>query len=248
MTHFDMGISEAENGRFGEIWQTLSCLDIGDKIVEKPGTGNPSYLSWGDGWGLLMQHYPGAKFKFHRSDKRYEGDEVFEALDGSAEVRCTVSIIGCSREMWLPVMDHKFNAIVDPDAREVSDAKMRCLVKCLALFGLGHSLYAKAKEDVPDESRTPRDRGASRGNSRGGAKGTGRGQDTRSRPSQQSKPLGDKISDETALALIREATSLGQLEDRYDDQVAEAKKRGDQPLLDKLFAEYDRRAGELERK
>jgi hypothetical protein len=142
--------------KYGAIWRTLTGIDLSGIIIKKPTAGAPEYLSWGDAWGLVMQNYPGASFRFHRSDKRYEGDEVFEALNGSAEVRCTVCIDGVTREMWLPVMDHKFKAVVDPDARDVSDAKMRCLVKCLALFGLGHSLYAKAKEDIPDENRPAR--------------------------------------------------------------------------------------------
>ena len=168
--------------QYGAIWDKLSALNIEDKVVEKPGKGNPSYLSWGDAWGLLMQHYPAASYRFHRSDKRYEGDEVFEALDGSAEVRCTIAINGVSREMWLPVMDHKFDAIRDPSARDVSDAKMRCLVKCLALFGLGHRLYAKAKEDVPDENRPARGGGATRRGGSTGARGEGR-EAAQSRPS-----------------------------------------------------------------
>jgi hypothetical protein len=53
----------------------------------------------------------------------------------------------CHRMMWLPVMDHRNNAIKNPDARKISDTKMRCLVKCLAMFGLGHYIYAG--EDVP---------------------------------------------------------------------------------------------------
>ena len=48
---------------------------------------------------------------------------------------------------WLPVMDNRNNAIVAPNARDISDAKMRCLVKTLALFGLGHYIYAG--EDLP---------------------------------------------------------------------------------------------------
>lgn len=232
---------------FGTIWAALSALDISAKVVEKPGTGNPSYLSWGDAWGLLMGAYPNADYRFHQSNRRYTGDEVFEALDGSAEVRCTVTIEGLSREMWLPVMDHKFNAIVDPDAREVSDAKMRCLVKCFALFGLGHSLYAKAKEDVPDESRQPRERG-NRG-SRGGARGPGRAQDNRARPAsfpRERQPLADKIDEATHMALLREAADMDQLNERYDDANAEAKRAGDLELQSRLFAVYDERAGELE--
>ena len=44
-------------------------------------------------------------------------------------------------------MDNRNNAVSSPNAREISDARMRCLVKCLALFGLGFSLYAG--EDLP---------------------------------------------------------------------------------------------------
>jgi len=61
--------------------------------------------------------------------------------------------------MWLPVMDNRNNPIKNPNSRQVSDTTMRCLVKCLALFGLGHYIYAG--EDLPDttteepqESRT----------------------------------------------------------------------------------------------
>ena len=39
-------------------------------------------------------------------------------------------------------MDNKNNAIANPSSRQVSDNKMRCLVKCLALFGLGLNVYA----------------------------------------------------------------------------------------------------------
>jgi hypothetical protein len=49
--------------------------------------------------------------------------------------------------MWLPVMDFRHKAIANPDARAISDAKMRCMVKCFALFGLGHYIYAG--EDLP---------------------------------------------------------------------------------------------------
>ena len=52
--------------------------------------------------------------------------------------------------MWLPVMDFRNKAISEPDARAISDSKMRCLVKCLALLGLGHYIYAG--EDTPSEA------------------------------------------------------------------------------------------------
>ena len=50
--------------------------------------------------------------------------------------------------MWLPVMDYKNQAIANPTARQISDTKMRCLVKCISMFGLGHYIYAG--EDLPN--------------------------------------------------------------------------------------------------
>jgi len=52
--------------------------------------------------------------------------------------------------MWLPVMDYRHKAIANADSRSISDARMRCLTKCFALFGLGHYIYAG--EDTPKAS------------------------------------------------------------------------------------------------
>lgn len=54
------------------------------------------------------------------------------------------------RTCLLPVMNHRNQPISDPDAFQVNTAIMRCMTKCLALFGLG--LYVYAGEDVPEDS------------------------------------------------------------------------------------------------
>jgi len=216
-----------------EIWQRLSAVNLDGFKIEKPTPGKPVYLSWGDAWGLLMQHYPNATFRFLKSNRRYDGDEIFEALDGSAEVRCVVSIDGCDREMWLPMMDHKHNAVADPNARDVSDAKMRCLVKCLAMFGLGHALYAKAKEDIPSEDKksgsTRRERPQAKRDARPARRDPG-----------QSVDLVAKHLD--ALAAV---TTMADLEDAYDAAMADAKRFGLQALLDDLPGHFDRYAEKL---
>jgi len=96
------------------------------------------YLSWAHGWMTLMDHYPNAIMDFPHN-------EVHE--DGSVTVHCSIVIGTLARHMWLPVMNNKNQAIVRPNARDISDAKMRCLVKCMALFGLG--MYVYAGEDLP---------------------------------------------------------------------------------------------------
>ena len=108
---------------------------------------NLSYLSWAWAWGILMEHYPDAKIGFY--EQKETGIPYVQMPDGSAEVRCRVQIGNLIREMWLPVMDYKNNAVEDPNSRQVSDTKMRCLVKCLALFGLGHYIYGG--EDTPSD-------------------------------------------------------------------------------------------------
>jgi hypothetical protein len=56
--------------------------------------------------------------------------------------------------MRLPVMDYKNNPVVNPHARQVSDNAMRCLVKCVAMFGLGISVFTgMADETLPDEAK-----------------------------------------------------------------------------------------------
>jgi len=49
--------------------------------------------------------------------------------------------------MWLPVMDNRNKAVPNPTSRDISDARMRCLVKAIAMHGLGAYIYAG--EDLP---------------------------------------------------------------------------------------------------
>jgi hypothetical protein len=120
---------------YKEIWSKLSAIDVSNHIEKK---GNLSYLSWAWAWGVLMEHYPEAQYQFDQPQTFHGGTQM---------VFCTVMIGECSRTMWLPVMDHKNKAVPEPDSYAVNTAMMRCLVKCLALYGLGHYIYAG--EDLP---------------------------------------------------------------------------------------------------
>lgn len=120
--------------KYAEIWKRLSKIDVSKHVEKKNGL---SYLSWAWAWGVLMEHYPNAEYSFSHHEAH---------PDGTVTVHCDVMIDQCHRAMWLPVMDYKNNAIKNPDARKISDTRMRCLVKCLAMFGLGHYIYAG--EDV----------------------------------------------------------------------------------------------------
>ena len=128
---------------YKDVWDKLSKIDCSDKIEKKM---NLSYLSWAWAWGVLQEHYPQAQYIFYQGDNDVP---YVQFPDGTAEVRCRVSIDNLSREMWLPVMDFKKNAVQNPNSMEVNFAKMRCLTKCLGMYGLGHYIYAG--EDVPSE-------------------------------------------------------------------------------------------------
>lgn len=120
------------------VWQTLYSINVSQHIEKK---GNLSYLSWTWAWQALMEEFPQSQYEI--DDRTYP--------DGSMEVHCTITIEDrgetLKRFMWLPVMDHKNKAIKSPDARQISDARMRCLVKCISMLGLGSYIYAG--EDIP---------------------------------------------------------------------------------------------------
>ena len=124
------------------VWADLSAINVNDHIQKK---GNLSYLSWAWAWSTLMTKYPESYYVFQ--DNRTE--------NGTVMVECVLTIHEgeevATRTMWLPVMDHKNKAIVDPDTRAISDTRMRCLVKCLAMFGLGFYIYAG--EDIPQAEK-----------------------------------------------------------------------------------------------
>ena len=120
----------AEALTYEKIWQTLIAVDVSKHVEKKNGL---TYLSWAWAWGVLMEEFPNATYEFDPHEFHN---------DGTVTVHCTVRIGACHRSMWLPVMDYKNNAIKNPDARKISDTRMRCLVKCISMFGLGHAIYA----------------------------------------------------------------------------------------------------------
>lgn len=132
-----------------KVWQTLSKLNVNEFTEKK---GNLTYLSWAYAYKTMMDHFPDMQILWYtfRDSDNLDRDVLFYP-DRTASVHCAVTINGVRREMWLPVMDNRNNAVANPDARAISDTKMRCLVKCFALFGLG--LYIFAGSDLPEEEK-----------------------------------------------------------------------------------------------
>jgi len=119
-----------------EVWNRLSKLNVND---DKEKKGKFDYLSWADAWKSVQNNSNSAS---------YTMDEDIVYPDTTREVRSTVTIDGVSHMMWLAVMDHNNRAIKNPDAAAINKSRMRCLVKTIAMHGIG--LYIYAGEDLPD--------------------------------------------------------------------------------------------------
>jgi len=130
---------------YKSVWDKLSKIDLSSQTKKKM---NLTYLSWTWAWGVLMENYPEATYDFYQAD---DGTPFCKYPNGTAEVRCRIQIGELQREMSLAVMDNKNNSIAEPSSTDVNNAKMRCLVKCLAMFGLGHYIYAG--EDLPQDTK-----------------------------------------------------------------------------------------------
>ena len=121
------------------VWETLSPINVNDMTEKK---GNLTYLSWASAVEILGSHFPDHDF-----------DTSFEKLDDETMMVYSKLTIrdgedSYTRHMWLPVMDHRNNAIKNPDARKISDASMRCLAKNISVStGLG--LYIYRGDDLP---------------------------------------------------------------------------------------------------
>lgn len=117
----------------------VRLTDVGPKLEKK---GQLTYLSWANAVDYLLQKDDGATWEF-LEPKNY-GKTMM--------VSVKLTAFGKTIPMQLPVMDNRNNAIIDPNARQISDAQMRCLTKAIACFGIG--LYVYAGEDLPDDIET----------------------------------------------------------------------------------------------
>lgn len=108
--------------------------------------GQLTYLSWAWAWAEVLKFDPDATWVAHT----YGPDGSVQPcmwIGDTAIVHTSVTVKGLRRECLLPVMDHKNNAIKNPDSRKISDAIMRCMTKAISMHGLG--LYIYAGEDLP---------------------------------------------------------------------------------------------------
>ena len=117
----------------------LASINVNQHVEKKNGL---SYLSWPFAVSELMKADPSANWEFHQP----------QMFGETMMVSCTVTAFGKPVTMHLPVMDHRNQAIKNPDAFQVNKNMMRALVKAIACHGLG--LYIYAGEDLPEGQET----------------------------------------------------------------------------------------------
>lgn len=123
----------------------LLKINVNDKIERKNGL---AFLSWAWAWAEVLKIDPQATWKAHE----WNGLPAMFLPDGSAMVKVSVTIKGDTKECPLPVMNHRNQAIKNPDAFAINTATMRALAKAIGMHGLG--LYIYAGEDLPEEDKT----------------------------------------------------------------------------------------------
>ena len=140
-------------------FEKLSAINVNDKVEKK---SNLTYLSWAWAWSEVKKACPDATYQIGETD-----------YDESLGFMChtSVTIEGETLSMWLPVMDggnksmkkvaYKFTTrygekdVAAATTFDINKTLMRCLVKNLAMFGLG--IYIYAGEDLPESEPTPYD-------------------------------------------------------------------------------------------
>lgn len=127
----------------------LLKINVNDHVEKKNGL---SYLSWAWAWAEALKADPEATFHVSTFNVE-EVTQPYMQVGNTAMVWVAVTLFGKQRLCFLPVMDHRNKPIPAPDACQVNTAIMRCLVKCIALHGLG--LYIYAGEDLPEEGEAP---------------------------------------------------------------------------------------------
>ena len=141
------------------VFERLSAINVNDKVEKKDGL---TYLSWAWAWSEVKKNFP---------DAPYEVVEIKASDKLGIMVTTAVTIEGQRLEMWLPVMDSKNKSMKSESYTystkygektveaatmfDINKALMRCLVKNLAMFGLG--IYIYAGEDLPESESVQQD-------------------------------------------------------------------------------------------
>lgn len=148
----------------------LYSLNLNSKIENRNGL---SYVSWADAVAEFRKIHPG--FTYQVLKNPCTNLPYFSDPNLGIMVYTEVTADNLTQQMWLPVMDSSHKAMKEQSYTyqvwdktnkryvekkveaatmfDINKTIMRCLVKNLAMFGLG--LYLYTKEDMPEQLSAP---------------------------------------------------------------------------------------------
>lgn len=142
------------------VFETLSKIDVSNHVETIKMRKGPAlkYVSWAWAWAMVKSKFPDAQRKIEEYPE-YQYDKgtgrwyaTGQMLDyritpAGCEVKVTVMIAGEEYSERLYVMDMRNQPVTNPNIAQINKTQQRCLVKVLAMAGLGLNLYAG--EDLP---------------------------------------------------------------------------------------------------
>ncbi|NMM13185.1 MAG: DUF1071 domain-containing protein [Rhodoferax sp.] len=117
----------------------LNAINVSDHLERKGGF---SYLSWPYAVSQLRLADPSATWVVCRFDGK-----PYLLCEAGVFVEVAVTVQGITLSQIHPVLDSRNRPIPAPTAFDINTSIQRCLVKAIALHGLG--LYVYAGEDLP---------------------------------------------------------------------------------------------------
>jgi hypothetical protein len=123
----------------------LNSINVSEHVEKK---GQFSYLSWPYAVAQLRQADPAATWEVKRFDAL-----PYQKTELGYFVEVAVTVQGVTLSQIHPVLDARNRPIDLPNAFDINTSIQRCLVKAIALHGLG--LYVYAGEDLPAGDRSP---------------------------------------------------------------------------------------------
>lgn len=121
-------------------FEQLNQINVNEHVEKKGGF---NYLSWTYAVAELRKRHPEATWEI----TKYNGLPYLETPLGYF-VEVTVIVNGIPMTQVHPVLDNRNQVIKQPNAFQINTSIQRCLVKAIALHGLG--LYIYSGEDLPD--------------------------------------------------------------------------------------------------
>lgn len=118
----------------------LAQIDCSEHVEKK---GRFSYLSWAWAVKKLREVDPTATWEV----KRFDGVPYLKT-DCGYFVEVEVTVQGLPLSQIHPILNNQNKPIAEPNSFDINTSIQRCLVKAIALHGLG--LYIYAGEDLPE--------------------------------------------------------------------------------------------------